>query len=216
MTPFTSFPNLEATLTHRLEQPLPGRDAQLHFAPSPARKGWEPDLRPAEARRAAALILLYPGEHGPSFPLTVRRDDLPHHPGQISLPGGGIDPGERPADAAVREAHEEIGIDPDSVRIIGSLSTLWVIVSNFVVQPFVGVTDQRPEFRAAPEEVAALIEAPAAWLTDDARIGNDQRVRDGITYKYRYFDFDGHRVWGATAMILGELRSVLADLPTRT
>ena len=213
---FTSIAALEARLKHRLQEPLPGRTAQLQFAPSPTRKGWEPDLRPAGARQAAALILFYPGEHGPSFPLTVRRDDLPHHPGQISLPGGGIDPGESPQDAAVREAHEEVGINPDSVRVVGALSTLWVVVSNFVVQPIIAVTDEQPEFRAAPEEVAALIEAPAVWLTDFDRVGTDQRVREGISYTYKYLDFGGHRVWGATAMILGELREVLADLPPRT
>jgi 8-oxo-dGTP pyrophosphatase MutT (NUDIX family) len=201
--------DLEAHLTKRLRDPLPGKTAQLQLAPSPARKGWEPDLRPEGARQAAALILLYPGEHGPSFPLTVRRDDLPHHPGQISLPGGGIDAGEDPAAAALREAHEEVGIDPDSVRIIGSLSTLWVVVSNFVVHPFVGVTHEHPEFRAAPEEVAALIEAPAAWLTDPERIKSDQRARDGIIYTYKYFEFGEHRVWGATAMILGELQALM-------
>jgi 8-oxo-dGTP pyrophosphatase MutT (NUDIX family) len=201
--------DLETHLTRRLQEPRPGRDAQLQFAPSPARKGWEPDQRPAGARQAAALILLYPGEHGPSFPLTVRRDDLPHHPGQISLPGGGIDPGEDPAAAALREAHEEIGIDPDSVRIIGALSTLWVVVSNFVVQPFVAVTDEHPEFRAAPEEVAALIEVPTPWVVDPDRVKSDQRARDGIMYTYKYFDFGEHRVWGATAMILGEFSALL-------
>lgn len=120
-----------------------------------------------------------------------------------------MDPGESPADAAVREAQEEIGIDPDSVRIVGALSTLWVIVSNFVVQPIVAVTDEHPEFRAAPEEVAALIEAPVSWLTDPDRVGIDKRAREQIVYTYKYFDFGGHRVWGATAMILSELRAVV-------
>jgi len=149
--------SLETFLARRLTEPLPGAAAQWRFAPTPALKGWEPDKPPATARRAAALILLYPGEHGPSFPLTMRRHDLPHHPGQISLPGGALDPGEAPADGAVREAHEEIGIVPADIRVLGALSPLWVIVSNFVVQPFVGVVDYRPEFRASPREVSALI-----------------------------------------------------------
>src|SRR5690242_16728341 len=101
---------LESFLRLRLTRPLPGAVAQWKFAPTPARKGWRPDDTPATARRAAALILLYPGEHGPSFPLTVRRDDLPHHPGQISLPGGGLNPDEDPGAGALRETHEEIGI----------------------------------------------------------------------------------------------------------
>lgn len=201
---------LEAFLQYRLALPLPGAAAQWKFAPAPARKGWRPDDTPATARQAAALVLLYPGEHGPSFPLTVRRDDLPHHPGQISLPGGGLDPGEDPGAGALREAHEEIGIHVRDVRLIGPLSTLWVIVSNFVVHPFIGVTDTRPEFRAHPGEVAELIEAPVSALTD-SRIGTEDRVRDGVRARYPYFDIEGHHVWGATGMILSELRAILSN-----
>jgi 8-oxo-dGTP pyrophosphatase MutT (NUDIX family) len=204
--------DLELSLRARLAQPLPGAAAQLQFAPSPARKGWEPHQRPPTARQAAALILIYPGESGPSFPLTVRHDGLPHHPGQISLPGGRLDSGEDPAAAALREAHEEIGIDPGRVRIVGALSTLWVVVSNFVVHPFVGVTDTRPEFRAAPDEVASLLEIPVAWTTDEARHGTERRARDGVVYSYRYFDFDGSRIWGATAMMLSEFGRIVEEI----
>ncbi len=200
--------DLETFLRSRLAEPLPGAPAQLRFAPSPARKGWQPGDQPASARSAAALILLYPGDLGASFPLTMRRDDLPRHPGQISLPGGGIDPGEDPAAAALREAHEEIGVDPADVRIIGALSPLWVIVSNFVVRPFVGVTDRRPDFRAAPREVAEVIETPVHWVRDESRVGRDHRTRDGLGLAFPYFDFAGHRVWGATAMMLGEFAAL--------
>ena len=141
--------DIEAFLRARLAKPLPGRAAQRRFAPVPSRKDWEPDLEPATARRAAALMLLYPHPDGPRMALTLRRDDLPHHAGQVSLPGGAIDPGEDDLGGALREAHEEIGIEPSHVRVLGSLSTLWVNVSNFVVRPFVGVTDARPEFQLA-------------------------------------------------------------------
>jgi len=198
--------NLEVLLAGRLTRPLPGAAAQWKFAPTPALKGWEPDKPPATARAAAALILLYPGDHGPSFPLTMRRHDLPHHPGQISLPGGALDPDEEAAAGALREAHEEIGVDPSGVRVIGALSPLWVIVSNFVVYPFVGVIDNRPEFRASPREVSALIETPVSWLRDPARASSEQRTRGGVLVTFPYFDFDGHHIWGATAMILSELR----------
>ena len=191
-------------LRERLAQPLPGAVAQRRFAPVPPRKGWMPDQLPPDARQAAALILLYPGPDGILLPLTVRRDDLPHHPGQVSLPGGGIAPGEPPLAAALRETHEEIGVAPDSVRVIGALSTLWVIVSGFVVQPFVGLVDERPAFDLAPREVAALVEAPLDQIRDVNRLGWQRVVRDGIVIDYPYFDLGGHRVWGATAMMLGE------------
>src|SRR5580765_374467 len=128
-------PSLEAFLVERLRLPLPGAQAHRRFAPVPARDGWRPDDVPPTARRAAALILIYPGPSGPTVALTVRHGDLPQHPGQISLPGGGVDAGESAAQAALRETHEEIGVPPEVVRILGPLSTIWVIVSNFVVQP---------------------------------------------------------------------------------
>ena len=206
-----SLSELESFLRHRLKQPLPGAAAQWKFAPTPARKGWRPEDTPSTARRAAALVLLYPGEHGPSFPLTVRHADLPHHPGQISLPGGALDPGEDPAAGALRETHEEIGIHTRDVRLIGPLSSLWVIVSNFIVQPYIGIADARPEFRAHPGEVSELIEAPVSALTDPASVATEQRVRDGLLIRYPYFDVEGHHVWGATAMMLGELVEVLTS-----
>ena len=199
---------LETLLRDRLTRPLPGPAAQWTFAPSPPLDGWRPDDQPDSARRAAALILLYPGDTGTSFPLTTRRHDLPHHPGQISLPGGRIDPGESEIDGALREAREEVGADPSSIRIIGALSPLWVIVSNYVVTPFIGVTDTRPDFQVDPREVAALIETPIEWVRDRSRVGLDHRIRDGVRVEFPYFDFDGHRVWGATAMILGEFRAL--------
>jgi 8-oxo-dGTP pyrophosphatase MutT (NUDIX family) len=200
---------LESVLKQRLAESLPGSPAQWRFAPTPPRKGWEPHHRPAEARAAAALILLYPGPQGVSFPLTVRRDDLPHHPGQVSLPGGAVDADERPEDAALREAWEEIGVDPATVRLVGPLSTLWVIVSNFVLQPYVAIADARPTFVIETREVAALVEAPLAQLLDPARRRSRRVVRDGILVDYPYFDLEGHQVWGATGMVLSEFVSVL-------
>jgi 8-oxo-dGTP pyrophosphatase MutT (NUDIX family) len=197
-------PQLESFLRDRLASPLPGADAQRRFAPRPPHKGWSPDLVPDTARKAGALILLYPGTTGPSLPLTLRRHDLPQHAGQISLPGGAIDPGEHPEDAALREAQEEIGIDPDKVRIVGALSSFFVIVSNFVVYPYVGVVDERPRFEPEVREVAEIVEAPVRELFDPAQRGWDRRPRGNIIVDLPYLHAGGHLVWGATAMILGE------------
>jgi 8-oxo-dGTP pyrophosphatase MutT (NUDIX family) len=195
---------LEASLRERLQSPLPGRSAQGRFAPSPWAPEWSPELRPETARRAAALILLYPGKAGPAVALTVRHAGLPHHAGQVSLPGGAIDPGESADAAALREAQEEIGVTADRIRLVGALSTLWVPVSNFVVHPFVGVARRPPEFRLDPREVDSLVEAPVAVLRDPGRLHWIGRERRGVEVKYPYFDVAGHVVWGATAMILGE------------
>ncbi len=147
--------------------------------------------------------------------LTQRHADLSHHGGQISLPGGGLHGGETAAEGALREAHEEIGLDPSGVRVVGALSTLWVIVSRFVVHPIIAVAEIRPAFAAAPREVESLIEMPLATLWDPTGLKWDRRLRpqpggqEGLPIWVPYFDVGGHQVWGATAMILGEFAALL-------
>lgn len=197
-------------LAARLKQPLPGADAQLRM--SPRQPGSRPLARvaPPNVRHAAALILLYEKDNEWHLPLTVRRDDLVHHPGQISLPGGGIDEGEMAEAASLREAEEEIGVDPASVRILGSLTPLYVIVSGFVVTPFVGVVDRRPEFRPEAREVAEILEVPLTQLTDPARRMWGNRTREGYLIDFPYIEVGtGHQVWGATAMMLSEFVELL-------
>lgn len=177
------------------------------------RKGWRPELTPDTARAAAALLLLYPSPDGKDvlLPLTVRHSDLPHHPGQISLPGGRIDRDESPEDAALREAHEEIGVDRRDVRLVGALSTLWVVVSNHLLRPFVGVADRPPRFTLAPREVEALLEVPLTLLLDRGCLGWSRHVREGIVVDYPHFDVAGQEIWGATAMVLGEFAALWED-----
>ncbi|HEY6358615.1 MAG TPA: CoA pyrophosphatase [Vicinamibacterales bacterium] len=201
---FTDFGALETFVRARLAEPLPGAEAQRRFAPRPLRTGWRPELVPDDARRAAALVLIYPGAAGPSIPLTVRQADLPDHGGQVSLPGGKIDRGETAAEAALREAHEELGLDASAVRLVGPLSSFWVVVSGFVVFPFVGLADRRPEFRPAAREVAELIEAPLAELLDPERRGWGEWAREGVPVRFPFIGIAGHKIWGATAMILSE------------
>ena len=202
--------SMEEMLRERLGGTLPGVDAQLRFAPTP-RPGWKPGVFPADARTAAALLLLYPGEHGISVPLTVRASGLRRHPGQISLPGGAADPGETLAQAALREAYEEIGVDPSTVRILGELTPVHVIVSGFTLHPVVGVADTRPPFTPAAYEVEEIVEVSIRDLQDASRIRQGLRVREGLAIEFPYFDLMGHQVWGATAMVLGEFICLLQD-----
>jgi len=200
---------LEAVLRERLAGTLPGLEAQLRFMPTPPRTGWKPGEFPSDARIAAGLLLLYPGEHGPSIALTVRASGLRRHPGQISLPGGATDPGETLVQAALREAHEEIGVDPAAVRILGELTPVHVLVSGFTLHPIVGITHHRPTFAPAAREVEAVLEVSVADLQDASRIRHGTRTREGMAIEYPYFDLLGHQVWGATAMILGEFICLL-------
>ena len=201
--------DLERSLRVKLAETLPGVEAQMRFAPIVPRSGWRPGHYPEDARVAAALMLIYPGERGPSIPLTVRASGLARHAGQISLPGGAADLGETLAETAVREAQEEIGIDPASVDVLGELTPVWVLVSGFTLHPVVGVTDARPDFIPAPDEVQEIVEVSLAKLRDASHIRRGTRVREGVAVEYPYFDLAGHQVWGATAMVLGEFICLL-------
>jgi 8-oxo-dGTP pyrophosphatase MutT (NUDIX family) len=196
-------------LRERLAGTLPGIDAQLRFATGLPRKGWVPGVYPSDARAAAALLLLYPLRNGVALPLTVRASHLRRHAGQISLPGGAADPGETLEGAALREAQEEIGVDPSSVRVLGLLTPVHVLVSGFTLNPIVGITDTRPDFQPAAHEVEQLLEVPLDDLQDASRIRTGTRIREGVAVEYPYFDLHGHQVWGATAMILGEFICLL-------
>jgi len=161
-------------------------------------------------RPAAALLLLYPHENEWHVPLTVRGAGLRHHTGQVSLPGGRLDHlGESVEDAALREAHEEIGVNPADVRVLGELTPVHVLVSGFTLHPIVAITDRRPAFSPAPYEVEEVLEVSLDDLQDASRIRQGTRMREGIAVEYPYFDLFGHQVWGATAMVLGEFICLL-------
>ena len=200
---------VEARLRERLGGTLPGVDAQIRFAPFPTSRGWRAGEFPIGARDAAALLCLYPADSGVAIPLTVRASTLARHAGQISLPGGATDPGETAAQAALREASEEIGLDPASVRILGDLTPIHVLVSGFTLYPVIGITDIRPTFQPAPGEVEEIVEVSLDDLQDASRIRTGTRNREGVEVQYSYLDLGGHQVWGATAMVLGEFIQLL-------
>jgi 8-oxo-dGTP pyrophosphatase MutT (NUDIX family) len=204
--------DIEALLRDRLAKTLPGIDAQIRFAPEMLKHAWRTGQLPAESRQAAALLLLYPHHNGTAVALTVRGSGLTRHAGQISLPGGATDPGETLAEAALREAAEEIAVDPSAVRILGELTPVHVLVSGFTLHPVVGLTDRRPDFTPAPGEVEEILEVSLDDLRDASRIRQGTRIREGVAVEYPYFDLLGHQVWGATAMVLGEFICLLAEI----
>jgi 8-oxo-dGTP pyrophosphatase MutT (NUDIX family) len=165
---------------------------------------------PGDARDGAGLVLLYPvredGDHDhPSVLLTVRRDDLPNHAGQVSLPGGERESGESLAEAALREAEEEVRLDRSGVRVLGNLSPLHIPVSGFVLHPIVAHYGSRPSLRPDEHEVARVLEVPLRSLLDPSRARMERRHLGGTDYDVPYFAVGGEKVWGATAMVLAEL-----------
>jgi 8-oxo-dGTP pyrophosphatase MutT (NUDIX family) len=199
-------------LRRALRGPLPGLEAQLRMAPNP-RVGWDPLKFPEGARDGAGLLLVYPHDETLHFTLTVRGAGLRNHTGQVSLPGGRVDAGESFEDAALREAEEEIGVDPRTVELIGRLTPLHVPVSGYLLHPVVGVTSMRPAFQRAEWEVARIIEAPVWVLNDPRRVKREMRTRtvNGqiIEVDVPFYDIDGEKVWGATAMVLAEFGVVV-------
>ena len=199
-------------LRSALAKPLPGLDAQLRMAPQP-RVGWDPLKLPDDARTAAALVLLYPHNDTANITLTVRGSELRNHTGQVSLPGGRVDDGETIEQAAVREANEEVGVDPRTIEILGPLTPLHIPVSRYLLHPIVAFTSVRPAFQRAEWEVARIMEVPVPLLHDPATIKREMRTRvvNGRTIEVDvpFFDIDGEKVWGATAMVLAEFCALL-------
>ena len=200
---------LPERLAARLASPLPGPMVGSRFESKP-RFGRHYDCAPPDARQAAVLILLYPHQDRWHLPLTLRPADLPDHPGQISLPGGAIEPGESGSQAALREFHEELGDPTLELRVLGHLSPLYVHASNFRVEPWVAVAPRRPQWSPSRIEVAQLLEVPLDHLLDPANLGCHERQYQGQSYVAPHFAWKDHSIWGCTCMILGELVTILA------
>jgi 8-oxo-dGTP pyrophosphatase MutT (NUDIX family) len=204
--------DLVGRLRHGLARPLPGLPAQLRMAPNP-RMGWDPLKFPDGARDGAALVLVYPHDDTLHLALTVRGSGLRNHTGQVSFPGGRVDDGESFEDAALREAAEEIGVDSRTVELLGRLTPLHIPVSGYLLHPVVGLTSMRPAFQRAEWEVARIIEAPVTVLSDASAIKREIRTRvvqgQTVEVEVPFYDIDGEKVWGATAMVLAEFGAMI-------
>lgn len=199
-------------LVAALGETLPGVEAQAAMSPRP-RHGWRPGRVPADVRDAAALLLVYRRQERPHVLLTLRREDLSSHAGQVSLPGGSVDPGESVEVAARREAWEEVGLDPGAVNVIGELTPLHIPASGFLLHPVLAWTGSDPILRPSDAEVAELIETPLDELSAPERLELETWTLRGQPVDVPFFRIAGHKIWGATAMVLAEFLALLGTAP---
>ena len=204
---------LEPGLEHlalRLREEKPGLESQLKMVPE-HRRG-DKTYREAgdSCLRAGVLVLLYPREGRLHLVLTRRTTQVFHHQAQISFPGGQMDGQESPAEAALREGQEELDIRPDEVRVLGELTPLYIPPSNYCIYPIVAAAEKRPDFRPSPHEVAEVIEVPLGHLLDPKNVKREIWPLHGLDVRVPYYHFQGHKIWGATAMVLAELLDLIA------
>jgi 8-oxo-dGTP pyrophosphatase MutT (NUDIX family) len=197
-------------LKKEISKGLPGTEVQWSMASSDRLVKNFPRAPREDSASGAVLILLYPHE-GKTETIFIQRPDYDGvHGGQISFPGGKREKDD--ADlifTALRETTEETGMDQGEVKVIGTLTPLYIPVSNIVVTPVVGWTGKRPTFKPDPEEVLFLIEADLTPFLDSSIVRTRPWEVRGEMLNIRYFDYEGHVIWGATAMILHELITII-------
>lgn len=193
-----------------LELPLPGEKAHNKMLPIMDGLSVVEDVKKTTIKQGSVLILLYPKAGKVYFPLMLRPNYNGVHSGQISLPGGKKEKQDKDYIAtAVREAEEEIGVVAKDITILGTLTTLYVSVSNFSVVPVVGFARSTPSFNPNPYEVEAIIETPMEDLMNEDTVKIKKLHVRGFDLQAPYFDINGQVVWGATAMMLNEFKNIL-------
>lgn len=200
-------------LKSELAKELPGEVAHSLMMPTVRDDNLKKPSGGPPPVKSAVLILFYPDEHNHiKFPLIQRPVYNGAHSAQVSFPGGKKEPQDGSlVETALREAHEEIGIDPEKIEIIGTLSDLFIWVSNFLVTPVVGITDYKPHFVKEESEVESIIEADLYDIINPAkRKEGTLIVREKYKIETPYYDIDNRIVWGATAMMLSELSIVIS------
>jgi len=195
--------------------PLPGEEA--HFLMEPEmRRQWR-NLEKIEARnpkKAAVMALFYPKDGETYILFILRKSYQGVHSNQVGFPGGKVEPSDANLlRTALRETYEEVGVPEAAVEVLKQMTRMYIPPSNFWVQPFVGLYKNPQPFKIQESEVEALIEVQLETILDDANVDSQQ-----ITTSYAKnievptFGFQGHTVWGATAMMLNEIKIILKQV----
>lgn len=200
---------LKTYLQYALLGELPGSNAHSKMLP-PGRRLKQLEHELSSVKQSSVLVLLFPDKDKIYTCLTRRPSTMKYHPGQVSFPGGKVEKDDASAEmAALREAQEEVGIDPSQIEILGKLSDFYLEISRFSIQPFLAWTDNRPEFTVNTDEVEELILFPVSDFVENEIIQETElQTMTGIL-PIKYFPYSGQVIWGATAMILAELMEIM-------
>ena len=198
------------TVQKVLARELPGAAAHALMTPEPNHvKGIE-EIHQHSPVNSAVLMLLMPYREDWAIPFIQRTSVGKYHGGQIALPGGKTEPEDTNArDTALRECHEEIGVNPEDVTIIGSLSDVYIPLSNFNITPIVGTIPKIPNFVLSEDEVEEVIVIPLNDLFDDKNKTSRSLYRNDRQIVAPGYKIDNHFIWGATAMMIAELETLL-------
>lgn len=191
---------------------LPGMNAQLSMAPITRQEELSRMQTSGQPRQSAVLVLFYPQNDKTKLIFMKRAVDDTVHSGQVSFPGGRVEDEDRDfVDTALREAKEEVNVVPDEVTVIGSLSKLHIPPSNFDVFPIIGYTAYRPDFKGN-HEVDKLLEVDLKELIDpNTKTTKTIHHRFGKLVDVPCYFIEGEIIWGATAMMLGELLAIVGE-----
>jgi mutator protein MutT len=179
-------------------------------------RGRSIDPVPADARASAVLVALWEDERGTEVLLTKRSWEMRNHKGEISFPGGRLDPGETPVDAAIREAHEEVGLDPSSVEVVGELDHISTVVSKSFIVPIVARLDRRPDVAPMTGEVQRVLHLPLSELYRPDTYRQEIWWRPPVEWPIHFFELDDETIWGATGRMLVQLLSLCVGVDQRT
>lgn len=210
-----AFPDFIRCLEKMDFSSLPGLQAQLIMAPAIRHEDISLMGAGKSPVKSSVLLLFYPDARNQPMTVLIRRPEYDGaHSGQISFPGGRYEPDDRDlAFTALRETWEEIGVNPQEVVLVGKLTDLFIPPSNFLVSPYIGTSEKRPDFRQDPKEVAAILEFPLKDLLNPAcREMTTLTLRDGLRLETPCFLLNGHVIWGATAMIISEMAAIIESL----
>jgi len=164
-----------------------------------------------DARHSAVLIVLTETSRGAEVLLTRRSMSMRNHRGEISFPGGRMDPGETPVETALREAHEEVGLDPSLPTIVGELAHLSTVVSRSYIVPIVSVVPDVPDLEPSTTEVDRVLWTPIEDLTREGTYHLERWGRPPLDRPLHFFELDDETVWGATAHMLVELLTAMTQ-----